>query len=81
MTKSENFISERVDYNSEQMAKIYLKEIEKMHGVPLSIFSYHGTISLPCFGGSLMINKARISLLVKPSFPIWMDKQRRLYKS
>ncbi|WMV49431.1 hypothetical protein MTR67_042816 [Solanum verrucosum] len=42
LTKSAHFISIRIDYNVEQLAK-YVKEIVRLHGVPLSIISDHGT--------------------------------------
>lgn len=37
LTKSAHFIRVMVDYNAKQLARIYVKEIVKMHGVPLSI--------------------------------------------
>ena len=43
LTKSSHFISVRIDYNAEQLAKVYVKEILRLHGVPLSIISNHGT--------------------------------------
>ncbi|WMV36714.1 hypothetical protein MTR67_030099 [Solanum verrucosum] len=43
LTKSAYFISVRIDYNAEQLAKVYVKDIVKLHGVPLSIISDRGT--------------------------------------
>ncbi|KAH0655234.1 hypothetical protein KY285_030116 [Solanum tuberosum] len=43
LTKSAHFIPVRIDYNDEQLAKIYVKEIVRLHGVPLSIISDRGT--------------------------------------
>ncbi|WMV19897.1 hypothetical protein MTR67_013282 [Solanum verrucosum] len=37
LIKSALFILVRIDYNSEQLAKVYVKEIARLHGVPLSI--------------------------------------------
>ena len=37
LTKSAHFIPVRIDYNAEQLAKIYVKEIMRLYGVPLSI--------------------------------------------
>ena len=34
LTKSAHFIPIRIDYNAEQLAKVYVKEIVKLHGVP-----------------------------------------------
>ncbi|KAH0653103.1 hypothetical protein KY290_031391 [Solanum tuberosum] len=42
LTKSAHFIPVRIDYNAEQLAKVYVKEIVRLHGVPLSIISYRG---------------------------------------
>ncbi|WMV09630.1 hypothetical protein MTR67_003015 [Solanum verrucosum] len=39
LTKSTHFIPVRIDYNAEQLAKVYVKEIVRLHGVPLSIIS------------------------------------------
>ncbi|WMV33307.1 hypothetical protein MTR67_026692 [Solanum verrucosum] len=43
LTKSTHFIPVRIYYNAEQLAKVYVKEIVRLHGVPLSIISDHGT--------------------------------------
>jgi len=43
LTKSAHFIPVRIDYNAEQLAKVYVKEIVRLHGVPLSIISDRGT--------------------------------------
>ncbi|XP_049406042.1 uncharacterized protein LOC125869618 [Solanum stenotomum] len=37
LTKSSHFILVRVDYNVQQLARIYVKEIVRLHGVPLFI--------------------------------------------
>ena len=39
----------RVDYNVEQMAKIYVKKIMKLQGVPLSIILDYGTLFISKF--------------------------------
>ncbi|WMV42682.1 hypothetical protein MTR67_036067, partial [Solanum verrucosum] len=39
LTKSAYFISIKLNYNAEQLAKVYVKEIVRLHGVPLSIIS------------------------------------------
>ncbi|KAH0673662.1 hypothetical protein KY284_024749 [Solanum tuberosum] len=43
LTKSAHFILVRVDYNAEQLAKVYVKEIVRLHRVPLFIISDRGT--------------------------------------
>ncbi|WMV50946.1 hypothetical protein MTR67_044331 [Solanum verrucosum] len=43
LTKSAHFILVRIDYNAEQLAKIYVKEIVRLHGVTLSVISDRGT--------------------------------------
>ena len=43
LTKSAHFIPIKVTYNAEKLAKIYISEIVRLHGVPLSIISDRGT--------------------------------------
>ena len=43
LTVSIHFVPVRVDYNAEQLAKVYVKEIVRLHGVPLSNISHCGT--------------------------------------
>ena len=43
LTKSTHFISVRIDYDAEQLAKVYVKEIVRLHWVSLSIISDSGT--------------------------------------
>ena len=38
-----HFIPVKVTYNAEKLAKIYISEIVRLHGVPLSIISDRGT--------------------------------------
>ena len=49
LTKLAHFISVRIDYNAEQLAKVYVKEIVRLHGVPLSIISDRGIQFTPKF--------------------------------
>ena len=39
LTKSAHFLPIRVTYNTDRYAKVYLEEIVKLHGVPISIVS------------------------------------------
>ena len=43
LTKSAHFIPVKVTYNAEKLAKLYISEIVRLHGVPLNIISYRGT--------------------------------------
>ena len=43
LTKSAHFIPVKVTYNAEKLAKLYISEIVRLHGVPLSIISNRGT--------------------------------------
>ncbi len=43
LTKSAHFIPVKVTYYAEKLAKIYISEIVRLHGVPLSIISDRGT--------------------------------------
>ncbi|WMV32536.1 hypothetical protein MTR67_025921 [Solanum verrucosum] len=57
LTKPTHLIPVRVDYNAQQLAKVYVKEIVRLHGVPLLII-----LDRVC--GAL---KERIKLAVKKS--------------
>ncbi|WMV55255.1 hypothetical protein MTR67_048640 [Solanum verrucosum] len=43
MTKSAHFIPIKVSYLAEDYAKLYLRKMVRLHGVPLSIISDRGT--------------------------------------
>ena len=43
LTKSAHFVPVKVTYNAEKLAKIYISEIIRLHGVPLPIISDRGT--------------------------------------
>ena len=43
LTMSAHLIPVKVTYNVEKLAKIYISEIVRLHGVPLSIISDRGT--------------------------------------
>ena len=43
LTKSVHFISVKVTYNAEKLAKLYISEVVRLHGVPVSIISDRGT--------------------------------------
>ncbi|WMV18447.1 hypothetical protein MTR67_011832 [Solanum verrucosum] len=42
LTKLAHFILVRIDYNAQQLAKVYVKKIVRLHEVPLSIISNRG---------------------------------------
>lgn len=42
LTKSANFIPVMTTYPSEQLARVYIGEIVKLHGIPVSIISDRG---------------------------------------
>ena len=39
LTKSANFLPMKVNFSMDRLASLYIKEIVKMHGVPVSIVS------------------------------------------
>ena len=43
LTKSAHFIPFGTTYSSERLAEIYIREIIRLHGVPVSIISDRGT--------------------------------------
>ena len=44
LTKSAHFIPIRVKYTAEKLAELYISQIVRLHGVPLSIISYRGSL-------------------------------------
>ena len=43
LTKCALFIPVKVTYNAEKLAKLYISEVVRLHGIPLSIISNRGT--------------------------------------
>ena len=41
LTKSTHFLPVRLDYSMDRLVKLYVKEIVRLHGIPLSIVSNH----------------------------------------
>ena len=39
LTKSAHFISVRMDYSMDRLVELYVEELVRLHGVPLSIMS------------------------------------------
>ena len=39
LTKSAHFIPVRIDYSLDKLAELYIKEIVRLHGIPISIIS------------------------------------------
>ena len=37
LTKSAHFLSMRIDYSLDKLAELYIKEIVRLHGIPISI--------------------------------------------
>ena len=56
LTKSAHFISVKVTYNVEKLAKLYISEIVQLRGVPLSIISIEVRNLLQNFGEHCMLN-------------------------
>ncbi|CAN4091668.1 unnamed protein product [Withania somnifera] len=42
LTKSAHFLPVKTTYIAEEYARLYIKEIVQLHGVPISIISYRG---------------------------------------
>ena len=41
LTKSDHFLPVRLDYSLDRLAELYMNEIVRLHGIPLSIVSDH----------------------------------------
>ena len=39
LTKSAHFLPVRTDYSLDKLAELYIKEIVRLHGIPISIIS------------------------------------------
>ena len=50
LTKAAHFISVKSTHNNDDIAKIFMKEIFKLHGFPKEIVSAEMSSSLPIFG-------------------------------
>lgn len=51
LSKSSHFILVTVDYNAEQLARIYVKDIVSLHDAPISTISDRGTLFTSKFYG------------------------------
>ena len=50
LTKSSHFLPVRIDYSLDNLAELYIKEIFRLHGIPLSIISDRDPRLTPRFG-------------------------------
>ena len=53
LTKSSHFIPVRVKYTKEKLAELYISQIVRLHGVPVSIISDRGSLFTPYFWKAL----------------------------
>ena len=44
LTKSAQFVPDEVSYTAEKLAKMYIRDIVRLHGIPISVVSDRGTI-------------------------------------
>ena len=70
LTKSADFIPVRIDYSMDQLAELYVDEIVRLHGVPLSIVSDRD----PRFT-SRFWNELQLALGTRLNFSIAFDPQ------
>ena len=75
MTKSAHFIPMKSTYRAEDYAKLYIDEIARWHGIPLSIISDRGSSLLLTFEDlstrAWIHARSSVMLLILK----WMDKQ------
>ena len=50
LTKSAHFLPVRTDYSLDKLAELYIKEIVRLHGIPISIISDRDPRLLRDFG-------------------------------
>ena len=53
LTKSTHFLPMRTDYSLDKLAELYIKEIVRLHGIPISIISYRDPRCISRFWGKL----------------------------
>ena len=53
LTKSAHFLAIRIDYSLEHLAELYINEIVRLHGIPVSIVSDRDPRFTSRFCGSL----------------------------
>ena len=53
MTKSAHFLPVRTDYSLDKLAELYIKEIVRLHGIPISIISDRDSRLTSRFWGKL----------------------------
>ena len=53
LTKSAHFLPVRTDYSLDKLAELYIKEIVRLHGIPISIISYRDSRFTSRFWGKL----------------------------
>ena len=49
LTKSAHFIPIQISFSAERLARIYIREIVRLHGVPVSIISDRGSVFTSSF--------------------------------
>ena len=53
LTKTAHFLPVRIDYSLDKLAKLYIKEIVRLHGIPISIILYRDPRFTSRFCGKL----------------------------
>ena len=56
LSKSAHFIPVKVTYNAEKLAKLYISEVERLHGVPSPLCQIEVRGLLLCFGKHCTLN-------------------------
>ena len=76
LTKSAHFIPVRIDYSMDRLVELYVDEIVRMHGVPLSIVSDRDPNLRPYFGRNYSQPWVLGSISVQHSIRKQMDNPR-----
>ena len=72
LTKSAHFLPVRIDYSLDKFAELYIEEIVRLHGIPVSIISDRD----PRFNSRFWENYKRLKALGKIS--TWLSTHRRM---
>ena len=77
LTKSAHFLPVRTDYSLDKLAELYIKEIVRLHGIPVSIISDRDSRLLRDFGENCKRPWALDRISVQRSTHKRMDNLRK----
>ena len=80
LTKSAHFIPVRTDYSLQKLAKLYVAEVVRLHGVPVSIISDRDPRFTSRFWKKLQVALGTLWISELPFTYRQMDSRRGLFR-